>query len=645
MYHAKTIALFISHIYRDYEKSVCQGVVDQATEYGFQTEVYTTLDGEDLGPYSVGEASILRIPNLDDFSGIIIASCTYLNTDLKNQIIAMVKKKSTSPVIEIGDWETHFPSISLENNLTAGTLTEHLITIHDYKRICYLGCSSEAFFSDQRERAYRNTMERHALTVGDHDVCLCGYSECEVATALKFFSENGNDLPDAVVCYNDHMALLLMVVATRQGYQIPKDFALVGCDATPEGQSIVPPLTTVSFPTYQIGTEAVEQLLKQMRGETIPNRICVFAEPVMGGSCGCSYHMTVNPILFRQKLMDQIDDTKASILTSMRMSAAFSHVTDIDEGMELLSQYISRIHNCTEFYVCLNSNWDELSGHIMKLTDAPKEDVPDTDTLYLKLAVKHGKRLPECTFPKKTLLPEYINRDSSNVHFVSPLFFEEREFGYVVLAFADNKVDYPFHLVQWIMNLSQLLQNLCEIKSANLMQHTLESIYMKDSLTGLLNRHGYEQQLPKLLAETRHGQLLTSFLFDMDCLKVINDEFGHTEGDFALQAIGQAISVTASDQPEMTICTRFGGDEFYVLSNAFSESTASEFAQQVEQHLNNYNELSTKPYNLSISVGFSQLPYDQTVHTEEIEALMKEADANMYQKKKGKKKNVLRSAT
>ena len=140
MYHSKKIALFISHIFGDYQRNVCQGVVDQAAEYGFKTEIYaTSSDGEDLGEYGSGEASILRIPNFEDFSGIVMASGTYPAQELKDQIIELIKKKCSCPIVEIADTSTFFPSISLENNLTTGTLTEHLISVHNYKHICYLG--------------------------------------------------------------------------------------------------------------------------------------------------------------------------------------------------------------------------------------------------------------------------------------------------------------------------------------------------------------------------------------------------------------------------------------------------------------------------------------------------------------------------
>lgn len=644
MYHSKKIALFISHIFGDYQKNVCQGVVDEAAEYGFQTEVYTTSDGENLGQYGVGETSILRIPSFDDFSGIIIASGTYPEQALKDQIICLLKEKCSCPIIEIAEVNAQFPSISLENNLTTGTLTEHLILAHGCKRICYLGCSRESFFSDQREHAYRNVMTRHSLAVDVQDVYACGYSEAEAAEALRYFTNGGSDLPDAIVCYNDHMALLFMVTAVKSGYRIPKDFALVGCDALPEGQNIIPALTTVSFPSYQVGVEAIGQLMKLIRKDSIPDRTSVFAEPVMGGSCGCSHSAPDNSILFVHQLLERIGTLERSIFTSMRMSADFSHATDIDDGMELLAQYVAELDGCSEFYVCLYSDWDVLSGHIMELIDTSESNEADADTILLKLAVKNGKRLPECSFPKKTLLPEYINRNSSNVHIVSPLFFEQREFGYIVLAYENNQVNYPFQMMHWLMNITQLLQNLCEMKGSKLMQAKLESIYMRDSLTELFNRHGYEYRLPQLLARTRDTQTLTAFLFDMDCLKVINDEFGHTEGDFALQVIGQTLQKAVGEHAEDTICTRLGGDEFYVLSNRFDDTSAADFVAQVHKYLGNYNQLSTKPYLLSVSAGFSAVSYHTGMSAEEIDALIDRADIDMYQSKKSKVKNVLRTS-
>ena len=641
MYHSKKIALFISHIFGDYQRNVCQGVVDQAAEYGFKTEIYaTSSDGEDLGEYGSGEASILRIPNFEDFSGIVMASGTYPAQELKDQIIELIKKKSSCPIVEIADTSIFFPSISLENNLTTGTLTEHLISVHNYKHICYLGSKTERYFSDKRAQAFRDVMIQHGYTIGDHDMFDTTITEEGVREAFDYFCEGSDKLPEAVVCYNDKMALLFTVIAIRKGYRIPEDIALVGCDALPEGQNMTAPLTTVSFPTYQLGAESVKQLFKLMHNTPIPECTNVFAEPVLGGSCGCRTTSHSNYILYGHQLLNRIQNLEGSIYTSMRMSAALSHVTDIDEGMDLLSEYVKLIPGCTQFYLCLYSDWDSLSGHILELTDAEDEDAGDKNTILLKLAIRDGKRLPECSFPKRTLLPEFINKDSSAAYIVSPLFFENREFGYIAMAYEHNQISYHFQLVHWIMNVTQLLQNLCEIKVSRLMQTKLESIYMRDSLTGLYNRHGYEKRLPHLLYSLNDGDLLTAFLFDMDCLKVINDQFGHTEGDFALQVIGKAITNAFSDD---AISTRFGGDEFYVLCSC-DDDEANEFIVRVNKYLRNYNQLSSKPYLLSVSAGYASVSYHEDLTFPAIEDLINQADEKMYSIKKNKVKKIIREA-
>lgn len=67
MYHNKKIGVFISHIMGFYQKNVCQGIIDKALEYGYTAEIFASMDGENLGDYSLGEESILTLPNFDDF--------------------------------------------------------------------------------------------------------------------------------------------------------------------------------------------------------------------------------------------------------------------------------------------------------------------------------------------------------------------------------------------------------------------------------------------------------------------------------------------------------------------------------------------------------------------------------------------------
>ncbi|MGN0141811.1 MAG: GGDEF domain-containing protein [Roseburia sp.] len=635
MYHSKKIGVFISHIMGHYQKNVCQGIIDKSLEYGYTAEIFATLDGENLGDYGIGEESILHIPNYADYDGIIFASETYPLPKLKEQILSTLQEKCTCPVVEIAVANQHFPAVALDNSSMTRQITEHLIQKHHYKRICYLGCSLERYFSDSREKYYRSAMDEASLPVGNGDIYICDYKESQVADALSFFLKNGK--PDAVICYNDRMALLFMAAVKSAGYHIPDDIAVTGCDYTEDGQNATPSLTTVTFPVYELGVKAVENLLLLMQQEEVPAVTEVSASPVYAASCGCEPKHQTDCLLFHQALTRRIESLETSILTSMRMSAALQHISDLDDGMEVLENYIHAIDGCHEFYLCLYSDWDSVSSQILELTNSTEEETVRSDEILLKLAIRDGKRLPECSFRRtadSALLLDYIYETSNSAYIYTPLFFEEKEFGYVVLSYKGNKLDYHFQLVHWFMNINQMLQNICEEKCNLFLIHHLEDVYTKDALTGLYNKHGYLQHAePLLKAAAADKSNITCFLFDLDNLKKINDTFGHAEGDFALQVIGQALS--GAIQPA-DICARFSGDEFYLLTAGYTKKDADDLLVRVQKYLSNYNRLSKKNYAVSVSSGYAYAPATKPFTMDDVEKLFSKADESMYRQKKSK---------
>lgn len=641
MYHKKKIALFISHIYGAYQSTLSQGILAQAASYGYKVEVYTTSDGEDLGDYSRGEASILKVPNWSDIDGVIFASGTYTDHALRSRICDMLLSRQCT-VVEITEDSPAFPNITLENNITAGTLTAHLIDVHHASDICYLGCAGEALYSDRRQKAFLTVMQQHALSVPAENIYSCTETPEDYKAALYQFCQSRSSLPDAIVCYNDRVALGFLMAALEEGYHVPEDFAITGCDNIREGQSIVPPLTTVSFPTYQLGTTAVDSLFARLQGHEHPVTT-VFAEPVYGGSCGCSYTKNHSGSSYICQLSDHIADLERSTFRSMRMSAVFSHILDIDDGMDALEKYVGEIENCSEFYLCLYSDWDTLSDPVLTLAASEDMDgfssaVP-SNTMLLKLGMKNGRRLPECSFQKNSLLPEFLENSSDASYIVSPLFFEDRSFGYIAMAFEKNKLNYPFKLVPFIMNITQLLSNLCDTKRTRLLTEHLETLYLRDVLTGLYNHHGFDQQEDHLLKNIAHYQYIHALIFDLDMLKTINDRFGHEAGDFALKTIGQAI---ANASLAHDICARFSGDEFYCLLPSNREDAPLEFIRKVNLYLAHCNLLNDRPYNVSTSGGFSTAPCSLCHTKEDIRKLFSEADEHMYETKKSKIKQVLK---
>ncbi len=596
MYHDNKIALFISHIYGQYQRELAEGVISKALEYGYRTEVYCSNDGEELGQYGMAEQRILRIPDFSAIDGAVFASGTYLDEGLRTQIAQTLRDRGC-PTVQVEELEPEFPCVSIENSAVFRTLTEHLITVHGARRVCYLGSARRGRrFSQMRLEHVGAVMAAHGLPFTEEDVYAVDGEE-DFERALAHFTAGGGK-PDAVVCYNDDVAVRFAAAAFRAGYRVPEDFAVTGCDGTEEGRNMDPPLTSVTFPVRRTGEAAVSALMDHLRGRG-QDKVTIQAEPIIAGSCGCASPRNASAFLYPQKLARMIDRMESYMIISMQMAAEFSQITDLDTAMDSAAKYVRRIRDCSEFYLCLYPGWDDPSEELRRLIEEPGREPEEKTDVLLKLAMRDGTRLPECSFQRSRLLPDFAERGSDAAYMVSPLFFGTRLFGYTMLAFRDNRLDYRFHYLHWLTNLTQLLQNIFEHKRLHALSSRLESMYTKDVLTGLYNRFGFINRRETLLSSVE-GRYVAALMFDVDHLKAINDRFGHSAGDFALLTVSQALRRASREED---LCARFEGDEFYVLAKVDTPRQAREMLRQVGSYLDNFNKLSAKPYAVSASGG------------------------------------------
>jgi two-component system cell cycle response regulator len=102
---------------------------------------------------------------------------------------------------------------------------------------------------------------------------------------------------------------------------------------------------------------------------------------------------------------------------------------------------------------------------------------------------------------------------------------------------------------------------------------------MTDALTGLLNRYGLQRSMQREQAEARrYHRPLSCLLIDLDHFKTINDTYGHTAGDIALQQIAVILTkaVRGSD-----MVFRYGGEEFLVLLPETNLEGAAALAEKI----------------------------------------------------------------
>jgi diguanylate cyclase (GGDEF)-like protein len=160
----------------------------------------------------------------------------------------------------------------------------------------------------------------------------------------------------------------------------------------------------------------------------------------------------------------------------------------------------------------------------------------------------------------------------------------------------------------------------------------LSGLSQTDELTGLYNRRGFLNVGKQSLALARRmGKEGNLFFVDLDDLKLINDTYGHPEGDLVIQQAAKSLTDTFR---QMDTIARLGGDEFAILAVNTSPDFINTVRKRVDENLAVYNKGAGKGYRISMSVGAVAFDCRTPVS---IEDLLGRADEVLYAEKKKRK--------
>ena len=153
-----------------------------------------------------------------------------------------------------------------------------------------------------------------------------------------------------------------------------------------------------------------------------------------------------------------------------------------------------------------------------------------------------------------------------------------------------------------------------------------------DELTGVYNRRAFNKRANKIFYSNKSMFLM---LMDVDDFKIINDKYGHLEGDKALIQIADILNMAINNTNKNYSLARYGGDEFVIVGNVQNKNEVAQLIAKIEEEEKKYNKETNNKYNIKLSIGCA-LQNDN--HTS-VEDLIKEADNLMYAKKRKKKNN------
>jgi DNA-binding LacI/PurR family transcriptional regulator len=150
------------------------------------------------------------------------------------------------------------------DNIYGGTIATQYLIDAGHTEILHVTGPENDYESDKRRVGYEATMKAAGLkpdvVVGNWTIAKGFEAGVKVSKMKK--------RPTAVFCANDHLALGMMKAFSEVGIDVPGDISIIGYDNIPEANYLIPALTTVGQNFDELGSNAIEKMLLQLRNSS-----------------------------------------------------------------------------------------------------------------------------------------------------------------------------------------------------------------------------------------------------------------------------------------------------------------------------------------------------------------------------------------
>lgn len=625
-----------------YQQRVLTGVFSQCAKYGYDVVVVSSLvQLSNINKlYLKGELNIFDSINFDLFDGIVVTTIPlgeepgYAHTVL-DKLLAKIKQECNKPVVSIdlpfGDYHT----VYTEEKSPLYHITEHVIKVHGCKNISVLRGPANLAVSDDRIAGVRQAMEENGLTLNDDQIYYGDFWYTSGSNLAKRYISGELELPDAVVCLSDHMAIGLANELIEHGIKVPEQVIITGYEAENEASVNIPPITSYVSKQDVTGAQAIDYLHSILSPEEnlkpyISNEA---ADLCIGATCGCEedFKYTRKLLEVSQSIANYnfygLGTWKTVDIGMLRESYMMENLTATtcpEECFEEIYKSCNLIEANNAFYLCLNEDWLNLDTN---RTTGFAENMNLALTVYNNSNLPKGESsyTPKKFFKLKEMLPAFQeDHKEPQVFYISALHFNNISLGYAVLQMSLLKNNLMSNVYR---NFLRNINNALEMTRA---KNNIVHISEHDSMTGQFNRRGLEHFLEGVIADSKPTDKWFAIVVDMDNLKFRNDTFGHEEGDNGIRIISQAVSSITCDY-EASV--RSGGDEFFVIGlGDYSENDIEQKVEKFHQFIKEKNKTLDIP--VSASIGYTILP---SKYVDSYQQVVNQADEKMYANKKAKK--------
>ncbi|MCM1568731.1 MAG: GGDEF domain-containing protein [Roseburia sp.] len=622
----KKIAVFANGWSDEYIRTILEGIRECAHVNNVDVFVFLEFTSGDTEVENIGEMNIVKLPDLKNFDGVMLLANTFNRLEVLRYLQEEIKRADI-PAMSLEYEVEDIDFLGTENYPGMYDLAVHMIECHGARDILFIGGLQGNQESEIRGQALKDAMSEHGLTLEEKDIIYGDFSDLRVQEVLEEWMDKNRRLPDAIVCANDVMAMGTCLWLQKHGYSVPEDVRVTGYDCIESARFCFPSITTVAREGKLSGYKGLQHLLDRISGKDVPAKMAMPSKFVVGESCGClnSKNGAAKPMISHStygKKRDNMDFDSHN-------RALYRWIRGINTEEELyqaMDNYFanSHIYEGDNFILCLDQEF------FFTIKSGEKLSVDGySETMQTLCYIKDNVLLPRTVFDTTQLVPDYDGESSKeHIYIFAPLHSEEKCMGYAVFRDKDDVID-NYMLFTWTRHMDQCLEQARQNIRLEELNRKLMELSVRDTLTGVYNRMGYERYALPYLEQCRQQGIYGVMVFaDINHMKLINDRHGHLQGDVAICTVA---SVLQKAMPAGSVVVRYGGDEFLAAGACRTQEQVWQLEQKINEVLRQEIEKRKIDFDLSVSVGVVLVEDSQTLSMEEC---FKKADASMYQMKK-----------
>jgi len=238
---------------------ILAGMNDSAQQHNYQLMICQSNENAEL------EACLIRQLASFKIDGLLIS----VSGQTKGEQCFEILKRKEVPMILFDRVisEMDVTKIIVDGFHSSFLAVEHLIK-SGRRCIAHLSGPPHLSISIGRLNGYLAALNKHRIAVNEKLIIPCQNFEQDAAAAIrKLFSQK--PYPDAIFTINDASAVTVIQFLNKKGIRIPEEVAVIGFNDDPFCEIVVPSLTTVRLPCYEIGKRAVEMLIERINDHTI----------------------------------------------------------------------------------------------------------------------------------------------------------------------------------------------------------------------------------------------------------------------------------------------------------------------------------------------------------------------------------------